>query len=308
MSDVRRIDLKVGFSCNNRCRFCVQGDKRDRYPDKDTATLLQALEQGREHADEVVLTGGEVTIRKDLPEIVKHAASLGYRVIQLQTNGRILSAKRAVDKLVAAGVTEFSPALHGPTAEIHDTLTGVSGAFKQTVRGIRNVKAAGMPVITNSVITRANHTLVDELTALLIALGVDQLQLAFVHALGTAGANFTEIVPRLSDTQPYVLKALARARAAGMTAFTEAIPLCFLPGAERHAAEWIIPVTRILDAEHVVENYTWTRLHEAKLKGPQCGECALEPHCEGPWREYPEHFGWEEFVPVEGGDVDRVPA
>ena len=34
---VRRIDVKVGFQCNNRCRFCVQGDKRDECDDKSTA-------------------------------------------------------------------------------------------------------------------------------------------------------------------------------------------------------------------------------------------------------------------------------
>ena len=22
----------------------------------------------------------------------------------------------------------------------------------------------------------------------------------------------------------------------------------------------------------------------------------FDPYCEGPWREYPEHFGWDEFV------------
>ncbi len=298
MTQVNRIDLKVGFSCNNRCRFCVQGDKRDRYPDKDTETLFEALEAGREHAEEVVFTGGEATVRKDLPQLVAHAKKIGFKVIQLQTNGRMLSSKRAVDQLVDAGVTEFSPALHGPTAEIHDTLTGAPGAFKQTVRGIRNVKDRGLPVLTNSVITRANYKVLDDLAALFVALKVNQFQFAFVHALGTAEENFDEIVPRLSHVRPHVLKALSRARRAGIPAFTEGIPLCFLPGAERHAAEWTIPVTRIVDAEYVVENYTWTRVNEAKLKGPACQGCDVATHCEGPWREYPENLGWDEFRPV----------
>ena len=32
----KRVDVKVGFSCNNYCKFCVQGDKRDRFEDKST--------------------------------------------------------------------------------------------------------------------------------------------------------------------------------------------------------------------------------------------------------------------------------
>ena len=30
-----------------------------------------------------------------------------------------------------------------------------------------------------------------------------------------------------------------------------------------------------------------------------CHGCRYERECEGPWREYPEHFGWGEFVAVE---------
>jgi hypothetical protein len=29
-----------------------------------------------------------------------------------------------------------------------------------------------------------------------------------------------------------------------------------------------------------------------------CPECDWHASCEGPWREYPELFGWDEFVPV----------
>ena len=45
MSD--RIDLKVGFRCNNYCHFCVQGDKRERLPAKEEGELLKSLEEGR---------------------------------------------------------------------------------------------------------------------------------------------------------------------------------------------------------------------------------------------------------------------
>jgi len=245
-----------------------------------------------------VLTGGEVTIRRDLPELVAHAHALGFRVIQLQTNGRVLSKQRALDRLVEAGVTEISPAIHGPTAAVHDALTGSPGSFRQTVLGIRNARAMGIHVLVNSVITKANHHLLPHLAALLVGLRVTQFQLAFVHALGSAADNFDEIVPRLSDTAPGVHKALAIAQTAGIRAMTEAIPLCFLPGLEHFAAEWIIPETRIVDATWTVEDYTDVRRNQGKAKGPPCASCLHKDTCEGPWREYPEHFGWDEFIAV----------
>lgn len=299
MSQVRRIDVKTGFQCNNRCRFCVQGDKRFEHPDKSTDEIKALLEQGRQDADEVVFTGGEVTIRSDLPELVRHACGLGFQVIQIQTNGRMLSHRPFVECLVEAGVTEFGPALHAPVAEIHDALTRSPGSFRQTVKGVRNVKQLDMPVVMNSVVTKANFRLLPELAHLFVALGVDQYQFAFVHPLGTAAKNFDQVVPRLSDVQPFVLQGLDIGVQAGVRCMTEAVPLCFLPGNEHLAAEAIIPRTKIFDAKMVVDDYTEFRLHEGKAKGEVCQRCIFDDRCEGPWREYPEHYGWEEFVAVE---------
>ncbi len=294
----RRIDLKTGFQCNNRCEFCVQGDKRNEYPDKTTDVLKSIIDEEREHADEIVFTGGEVTIRKDLPELVAHASKAGFRVIQIQTNGRMLAVDRALDKLIEAGATEFSPAVHGHNAAIHDELTRAPGAFRQTVKGIHNVRKRGLPVLMNSVITQANYRFLPDMARLFVKLDVSQYQFAFVHALGTAGDNFDTIVPKLSEAQPYVLASLEIGRQAGIPCMTEAIPLCFLPGYESFAAEWIIPDTRIVDAEWVIDSFTDQRLAEGKLKGEVCKDCDLNSVCEGPWREYPEHLGWDEFKPV----------
>jgi hypothetical protein len=76
---------------------------------------------------------------------------------------------------------------------------------------------------------------------------------------------------------------------------TEAVPYCFLAGYEQYAAERIMPATRIYDATSILEDYSVYRVVEGKAKGPPCRDCAWEAECEGPWREYPEHFGWDEF-------------
>lgn len=292
------MDLKLGFSCNNRCRFCVQGDKRHRLADLDTAELRRRLADAREHADSIVFTGGEVTLRKDLVELVSHARELGFRTVQIQTNGRMFAYRKNCAELVAAGANEFSPALHGHTAELHDYLTRAQGSFVQTSRGIRNLKELGQPVITNSVLTRSNYRHLPALARLLLHLDVDQFQFAFVHPLGTAEQGFHSVVPRLALVARYVAEGLDLGIRAGRVVMTEAIPPCFLPGRERYIAERVMPETRVYDATNVVESYKTYRLTEGKAKGPRCPECAWNPQCEGPWREYPDHYGWDEFVPV----------
>ena len=278
----------------------MQGDKRDRHPDRDTETLRRLLEEGRPAAEDLVLTGGEPTVRRDLPDLIAHARALGYARIQLQTNGRMLCNRPRLESLVAAGLTEVSPALHGPDPDTHDALTRAPGSFKQTLRGIRNARALGLPVVLNSVVVRANMTQLPRMAELFTRLDVVSFQLAFVHALGAAGDDITGVMPRFTEAMPWILRALAVGRAAGVRCWTEAVPLCFLPGFEQHASEPRIPRTRIVDAERVVDDYTATRRDEGKAKGPPCVGCSLDALCEGPWREYPATYGWDELRPVSG--------
>ncbi len=297
---MQRVDIKIGFSCNNRCLFCVQGDKRDRFGPRPAAQIRDDLEQGRRGgATGVVITGGEPTMQRSMRATVRRARALGYSTVQIQTNGRLLSYERLCRQLVDDGANEFSPALHGSTPDIHDRLTRAPGSHAQTAAAIQNLAAMGQRVITNTVITAHNHHDLPRLARLLVDLGVSQFQFAFVHILGSAAQNRHDLVPRKSAVMPHVLRGLDVGRQAGVRCMTEAIPYCLMPGYEEHVAERIIPVTRVHDAEQTLEDYTAYRKNEGKAHGPACEACAHVDRCEGPWREYPEMFGWDEFSPVE---------
>lgn len=298
----RRLDIKIGFACNNRCRFCVQGDKRYRVKPPSTARVRSELERGRAGAEGVVFTGGEPTLRRDLPELVAHARDLGYTTVQIQSNGRTFASRRYCAQLVEAGATEFSPALHGHVPELHDHLTRAPGSFMQTTRGIRNLVKLGQYVLTNTVIVRDNFRNLAHLGRLLVSLGVHQYQLAFVHPVGTAGRDFHRVVPRMEILSPYLGAGLEPGLRAGLRVNTEAVPYCILPGYTSCVGESWMPGTRVVDADEVVEDYREYRLTEGKLKGPECRRCRWFETCEGPWREYPEHYGFDELRPVPGGD------
>jgi len=295
---VSRLDLKVGFACNNFCRFCVQGDKRHRVAAPRTDVLLLELERSRDAFDGVVFTGGEPTLRRDLFDLVARARALGYRPIQIQSNGRTFASRRYCEQLIAAGASEFSPALHGHIPVLHDYLTRAPDSFAQTTRGIRHLRALDQVVLTNTVVVRANVRNLPQIAQLLVDLGVGQMQFAFVHPVGTAGASFTQVVPRMERMQTYLLPALQVAIDAGVRVDTEAVPYCIVPGYEDCVVESRIPRTRVVDAGVTVEDYAAYRRTEGKLKGARCRECARDDLCEGPWREYPERYGFGEFRPV----------
>ena len=292
---MQRLDLKTGFACNSRCRFCVQGDKRSRILDRSTAELLASLQSRRGDCDEVVFTGGEVTLRKDLTELVREARALGYRTIQIQTNGRLLSRMDRVDALLEAGATEFSPALHGVDSATHDGLTGARGSFRQSLRGIVNLRRRGARVCTNTVVVRDNMEQLPELARLFVELDVQQFQLAFVHALGSAATNFEAVVPRYRDLQPWLHRALSIGRLAGLRCMTEAVPYCWMHGWEDHVAERGMPDLSIVEPDRQLPSYTDWRKQDGKAQGPPCQACTWSAVCEGPWCEYPARFGWDEF-------------
>ncbi|MCC6526737.1 MAG: radical SAM protein [Polyangiaceae bacterium] len=296
-----RADVKVGFACNNRCVFCAQGEKRRACGAVSYAELVRRLAAVRPETGSLVLTGGEPTLHRDLPRLVAAAKKLGFHPIQIQTNGRMLRYPEAVEKLARAGATELSPSLHGSTAAVHDALTRAPGSYEDTVAGIRNAVASGLPVVTNSVVVRDNLGDLPALVRLLASLGVPTAQLAFVHPVGTAAELFAEVVPRLPEVVAPIAAARAAAREAGMRLVTEAVPLCFLRGMEDLAVEDAIPETTVVDLDGAAFDYSSWRQGDGKAHGPPCEGCGARARCEGPWREYPAAFGWDEFVPLPPG-------
>lgn len=295
-----KIDLKLGYACERQCHFCVQGDLRRRYPKpKSPAELLAALREGRARADAVVFTGGEPTHYPWLPDLARAARLLGYALVQVQSNGRRFADAAYCRELVKAGVTEFAPSVHGSTAALHDFLTDAPGSFARTWAGIGNLLALGQRVLTNTVVTSRNYADLPALAARLAAAGVRHIQFAYVHIVGQAAKNAAWLVPRKSDAVPWMLKAVDAGRAGGARCFTEAVPLCLLPGYEDCAAERAMPVMTIYHADGTTTaDFTRERLEVQKRKGPACAACVHDPVCEGPWHEYPELFGFGEFVPV----------
>lgn len=299
---MKRIDIKIGFDCNNLCDFCAQGHKRDSVPRKTPAEIARLLKEARAQGIEgVVFTGGEPTLHPGLPAAVRKAKALGFKAIQVQTNGRRLAYPGFCLELKEAGVTEMGPSLHGSTPAMHEGLTRAPGSFGEVVTGIRNCKRLGLYVLTNSVVTAHNYKDLPALARLLVKLGVDQIQFAFVHLVGTAWEKRAEITPRKSAVLPYLKKALDICRAGGARCYTEAVPFCLLPGYEDCVAERIIPEGPVADANFYLESYGDYRRNQGKAKRAACRPCRWFAECEGPWKEYPELYGWSEFKPVKPG-------
>ena len=106
-----------------------------------------------------MFTGGEPTLRSDLPELIAHAEALG-QITGLNTNGRRLSDPAFVERLVQAGLDHVQITFESSDPAIHNQMVGSRTAFAQTERGLRNALAASLFVMTNTTMLNTNvHTL-----------------------------------------------------------------------------------------------------------------------------------------------------
>ena len=152
-------EIALTYRCQNRCRFCYASSPFRGAPaaEMSTAEVKRVIEKipAEAHVPTLSFTGGEPTLRPDLPELVRHADGIGLRT-NLITNGVRCAEGELVDRLAAAGLKSAQVSLEAPTPERHDFITGRPGSFAATVAGIDNLRRAGIHTHTNTTICLEN--------------------------------------------------------------------------------------------------------------------------------------------------------
>ncbi len=165
-----RMDLALTYRCQNRCSHCYNEPSRQ-VAEMDTASWRRALDRiqtvGIPH---VVFTGGEPTLRDDLPDLIAYAEESGL-VTGLNTNGRRLSDRDYTERLREAGLDHVQITLESADPSLHDALTR-SESFHETLAGLRACRDAGIYCLTNTTLTRVNAPGIEALVDLVAGEGL----------------------------------------------------------------------------------------------------------------------------------------
>jgi radical SAM protein with 4Fe4S-binding SPASM domain len=182
-----RMDLAITYRCNNDCSHCYNARPRD-YPELPTREWHKVIDKlwtiGIPH---VVFTGGEPTLRNDLSELIAHAENNG-QITGINTNGRRLSDRDYVERLVQAGLDHVQITLESHDPLVHDAMVKSPGAWKQTITGIRNVLETPLYVMTNTTMLTTNTPYLTKTLEYLAELGVPTIGL---NALIYSGRGLT---------------------------------------------------------------------------------------------------------------------
>ena len=171
-----RMDLALTYRCNNNCTHCYNARPRN-HPELSTKDWKGILDHlwaiGVPH---VVFTGGEPTLRDDLPDLIRHAENLG-QITGLNTNGRRLKDPAFVQALVNAGLDHVQVTLESHDPSIHDVMVSAPGAWQDTLAGIRNALASRLFVMTNTTMLQINSPVMEQTLQFLGELGVPTIGL-----------------------------------------------------------------------------------------------------------------------------------
>jgi len=231
-----RVDIRLGYRCNARCGFCYYKESltssKGEPSTEQVKERLQAMR--RAGASEIEFTGGEPTIRKDLPELIAAAKELGYRNISIISNGLRLADERFAKEVVEAGANDFLFSLHGHCAKLHDRQTAVKGSFRRIVTAMGHVQSLGARCRSSTTVNGQNYRHVTDIVGYQIELGVAAIHLAVFSPVAQAAGEDNGSLVAYEAAAVEIKKAIDHHRQRLPPLSVKYIPFCFMRGYEQY--------------------------------------------------------------------------
>jgi MoaA/NifB/PqqE/SkfB family radical SAM enzyme len=287
-----RAVLKLTYACNQRCAFCRVDDLRGTVIDVPAETVVRKALRAKElGVDTLLFSGGEPTLRADLPRLARAMTAIGLRW-GLITNGRRLAHPAYLDLLMSLGLVYVHTSLHGATSATHDSLVECAG-FDEVVEALRLLAGRGVELHVNSVVTRSNIAEMKAIGDLL----AEFAPLTHKICLAEPRGRFLELADRLMvppETAGRAAEAAVHAARehhaiSGLDVVIEGFPLCQVPsigsavsGLRQH---------NIMFMSEGFEDDWYPTDSGQRTYPATCDGCAKREDCPGVYVGYAERFG-----------------
>ena len=148
--------------CNLNCRFCF-GPKG--FTEELGTGQVKAVAQKLRAAgvQRIVLSGGEPILRKDLPEIIEFATTIGLKV-SLATNGFAL--KESFIRKCGKHLKLVEVSLAGCNEQTELKMRGKKGLFKKVIKTLELLKQNGVQIKINTMVSKKNKICLEEIGAI----------------------------------------------------------------------------------------------------------------------------------------------
>jgi len=148
------LSLAVTNRCQGRCVHCYSYLQRDDdRTELTTAEIESVIDQAaRLGIFQIILTGGEPLLRKDILGIVRHARRKGI-MVRLNTNSLLLDRETAI-ALKKAGLGQCALSLDDADPETHDRMRGLPGHHAKTLASLGMLREIGLFSLVNVYVSR----------------------------------------------------------------------------------------------------------------------------------------------------------
>ncbi len=148
------VHFDLTYRCNLHCVHCYLsgGKKQLECSTEEIKNILKQLAEAG--ALYLTFSGGEIFLRKDLPEIVREARKLHFAV-RLLTNGTLIDDEMVDEiaewhpEMVAFSVYDLNPS-------VHDGITKNRGSLTKTLNVISALRERNVPIKISSVLMQSN--------------------------------------------------------------------------------------------------------------------------------------------------------
>ncbi|MGZ8867910.1 MAG: radical SAM protein [Thermoanaerobaculia bacterium] len=161
-------------TCNLECIHCYASAKKKAFPGEMTTEEARAMidDLASFNVPALLMSGGEPLVRPDILDLAEYAKTKGIRVT-FSTNGILITEEKA-KRMADIGVTYAGISIDGAEPR-HDHMRGKAGAFKETLKGIRNCRKYGIRVGLRFTATSENIGDIDAIFKLVEEEGIGRL-------------------------------------------------------------------------------------------------------------------------------------
>ncbi|MGQ4873801.1 MAG: radical SAM protein [Promethearchaeia archaeon] len=158
--------IELTLRCNAKCPFCSfhslpEDIKRGEMNTKQVKKLIDKIaELG---VNTLTFTGGEPTIRKDLPEIIYHTGIVHDFINGIATNGYLMP--KLLKRHKFEGLDYILTSLDYPTADKHDKIRGIK-VYDKVMEMIEIANNREIKVIVSTVVMKDNIHLLEDICEL----------------------------------------------------------------------------------------------------------------------------------------------
>lgn len=305
---MKRLEIHISYSCNNKCIFCSEHDRLQCFMDheiniNDLLNLLEA--KRREGYNHVNFTGGEPTLYNDFEKLLKTTKDLGYK-IYIGSNGSFWEEQKNCDRFLPL-IDEASLSLHGSNSRVHDEHTQNMGSFEKIISAFKNINdyinLSGQPLyfLCNSVITNKNVDDYGNILNLLVGFkNLNQVLVSNIAPEGSAFDVYKDLAVPYTEFRDKVPLWIQLANEKNIIIRFFGLPLCVLGESSIYANDlnWDERVTFELgkDGEAISLKEKETRLDRNREKIVECKGCTYFKLCGGIFSRYLEIFGPQEII------------